>query len=90
MFKTLANVQDFLPLIIIGGLLAFFGLIVIIVIILKRKVSFLQIKKEDIDEETAIKQELDRVLVPIEDENIQKEMEATEIKETSNPSIDEK
>ena len=65
-------IDKYLPLIIIGGLLAFFGLLIIIVIILKRHVSFLQIKKDEISEEEAVQQELDRVLVPVEDEMIEK------------------
>lgn len=72
---------NFLPLIIIGGLLAFFGLIVLIIIIVKRHVSALQIKKEDIPEEEAIEQELDRILVPVEDEETIKEMAKENIEE---------
>ena len=59
------------PLIVI----AFFALIVIIVIVVKKFVKPLQIKKPEIKEEDAIKEELDRILVPIEDENVQKQME---------------
>ena len=70
-------IDKYLPLIIIGGLLAFFGLIIIIVIILKKHVSFLQIKKDEISEEEAVQQELDRVLVPVEDEMIEKKEDET-------------
>lgn len=66
--------QQLLPLFIILGLLGFFGLLIIIIIIVKRHVSALQIKKDEISEEEAAQQELDRVLVPIEDEEIQKAM----------------
>jgi len=59
------------PLIVIG----FFALIVIIVIVVKKFVKPLQIKKPEIKEEDAIKEELDRILVPIEDEEVQKQME---------------
>ena len=59
------------PLIVIG----FFVLIVLIVIVVKKFVKPLQIKKPEIKEEDAIKEELDRLLVPIEDEEVQKQME---------------
>lgn len=74
MFRILAA-ADLLPLWIVLGMLGFFGLIILIIIFVKRHVTALQIKKEDIDEAEAVRQELDRVLVPIEDEEIQKAME---------------
>lgn len=52
-----------------------FGIIVLIVILVKRYVKPLQINKDEVDEEVAVKEELDRVLVPIEDEDIQKQMD---------------
>ena len=55
--------------------LAFFALIVLIVIVVKKFVKPLQIKKPEIDEKEAIKEELDRILVPIEDEEVKKQME---------------
>lgn len=92
MLKLLANdLGGYLPLVIIGGLLLFFGLIVLIIILVKKHVGALQIKKDDIDEETAVRQELDRLLVPIEDEEIQKEMEdiakKEEIKDASKDEV---
>lgn len=60
-----------IPVIII----VFFGLIVVGIILVKKFVKPLQIKKPDIDEKEAVKEELDRVLVPVEDEEIQKQME---------------
>jgi len=66
---------DLMPLWIILGLLGFFGLIVFIVIIVKKYVKPLQIKKDDIPEDVAVKQELDRILVPIEDEETLKQMD---------------
>ena len=54
---------------------AFFGLIVAAVIIVKKFVKPLQINKPDIKEEDAIQEELDRILVPIEDEEIKKQMD---------------
>ena len=70
-----------LSLVIVGVLLAFFGLIVVIVIIVKRNVKALQIKKDDISEEEAIEQELDRILVPVEDEEAAKAMAKENIEE---------
>lgn len=66
--------SNLLPLWIILGVLGFFGLLIIVIIFIKRHVVSLQIKKDDIDEQTAVQQELDRYLVPIEDEEIQKAM----------------
>ena len=59
------------PVIIIG----FFIIVVLIVLVVKKFVKPLQIKKPEIKEEDAIKEELDRILVPIEDEEVQKQME---------------
>ena len=73
MFRTLAS--DLLPLWIILGLLGFFGLLILVIIFVKKHVTSLQIKKDEITEEEAVRQELDRILVPIEDEEIQKAME---------------
>mgnify|MGYP003302777458 CR=1 FL=1 len=56
-------------------IVAIAGLIVLGVILVKKYVKPLQIQKPDIDEETAVKEELDRVLVPIDDEEIQKQMD---------------
>ena len=53
----------------------FFGLIVLAVIIFKKFFKPLQINKPDIKEEDAIQEELNRVLVPIEDEEIKKQMD---------------
>jgi len=56
-------------------IIAFFILIVLIVILVKKFVKPLQINKPEIKEEDAIQEELDRILVPIEDEEIQKQMD---------------
>jgi len=53
----------------------FFGLIVLAVILFKKFFKPLQINKPDIKEEDAIQEELDRVLVPVEDEEIKKQMD---------------
>lgn len=79
--KFYVEFGQFLPLVILGGLLLFFGVIVLVIIIVKRHVSALQIKKEDIPEEEAIEQELDRILVPVEDEETIKEMAKENIEE---------
>lgn len=78
--------NDLLPLWIILGLLGFFGLIIIIIIIVKRHVAPLQIKKDNLTEEEAIQEELDRILVPIEDEEVKKQMMDNE---AHDPSKDE-
>ena len=78
MFRILAA-ADLLPLWIILGLLGFFGLLILVIIFVKRRFSSLQIKKEEIDEQEAVRQELDRYLVPIEDEEIQKAMAEDEL-----------
>ena len=53
----------------------FFGLIVLIIIFIKKFVKPLQIDKPEIKEEDAIQEELDRLLVPVEDEDIKKQMD---------------
>ncbi len=68
------DANQFLPLWIILGLLGFFGFLVLVIILVKRKFTSLQIKKDDIPEEQAIQEELDRVLVPIDDEETLKQM----------------
>lgn len=72
--------SNLLPLWVILGVLGFFGLLIIVIILVKKRFTSLQIKKDDIDEETAAKEELDRILVPIEDEDIQKAMAEDEQK----------
>lgn len=78
--------SDYMALWIILILLGFFGLLIIIIIIVKKYVSPLQIKKDDITEEEAIQEELDRILVPIEDEEVKKQMMDNE---AHDPSKDE-
>ena len=56
-------------------LVAFFGLIVLGVILVKKFVKPLQIDKPEMTDEEAVQEELDRVLVPVEDEEIKKQME---------------
>ena len=69
--RTFATVENFLPLIIIGALLVLFGIIIAVVIYVKRHVKPLGINEEEkVDEEAAVKQELDRILVPIDDEEL--------------------
>ena len=75
--------SDLLPLWIILGLLGFFGFLVLVIIFIKRKFTSLQIKKVDIPEEQAIQEELDRVLVPIEDEETLKQMNEEASKDNS-------
>ena len=67
--------DDFPPFLIVIILVAFFGLIVGGVILVKKFVKPLQIDKPDMTEEEKVKEELDRVLVPVEDEETKKQME---------------
>ncbi len=55
-------------------IVAFFGLIVLAVVLVKKKVKPLQIKKPEISEEQAVQEELDRILVPVDDD-VQKQMD---------------
>ena len=73
MFRIL-DANQLLPLWIVLGMLGFFGLLILVIIFVKRRFTSLQIKKDEIDEVEAAREELDRVLVPIEDEDIQKAM----------------
>ncbi len=73
--KTFGNSIIDNPGIIIAILVVFFGLILLGVILVKKYVKPLQIKKPDLDEKEAAKEELDRILVPIEDEELQKQMD---------------
>ena len=71
--KTLdGNVSS---IVIILALVGFFGLIVLGVILFKRFYKPLQIDKPDMKEEDAVQEELDRILVPVEDEETKKQME---------------
>lgn len=70
--KTLDGVNG---LVIVLILVAFFGLIVLGVILVKRFVKPLQIDKPDLKEDEVVQEELDRILVPVEDEEIKKQME---------------
>lgn len=62
-------------LLFIAIIVAIMGIIVLGVILVKKYVKPLRIQKDEISEEQAAKEELDRVLIPIEDENVQKQME---------------
>lgn len=66
------GIESLVFLLIIVGIA---GLIVLGVILVKKYIKPLQIEKPDVDEETAVKEELDRVLVDIDDEEIQKAMD---------------
>lgn len=64
--------ENLLFILIIVGIM---GAIVLGVIIVKKFVKPLQIHKDDIPEEQAVKEELDRVLIPIDEELVEKEEE---------------
>ncbi len=70
--RTFADLPDgVLAIIIIVSLLALFGIIIGIVIYVKRHSKTLGVAEEEkVDEETAAQQELDRILVPIEEEDL--------------------
>ncbi len=68
----MAEIPTFVYVFIFVG---FFGLIVLGVIIVKKFVKPLQIKKPEMKEEDFVQEELDRVLVPVEDEEIKKQMD---------------
>lgn len=57
-----------------------FGLLVIVIMVVKKFVSALQIKKDNIDEKEAIQQELDRVLVPIDEKDLKEKKETKDEK----------
>ena len=75
MYMKILSKTDFPPILIVLILVAFFGLIVLGVILVKKFVKPLQIDKPEIKEEDAIQEELDRILVPVEDEDIKKQMD---------------
>ncbi len=63
------------PIFIIVGLVAFFGIIVLVVYLLRKYVKAFSSQDKKVDRETAVKQDLDRLLVPVEDEKTKAEME---------------
>ncbi len=73
--KFYGNFIEEHPFIIVIILVAFFGLIVGGVILVKKFVKPLQIDKPEMKEEDAVKEELDRILVPVEDEETKRQME---------------
>ncbi len=66
---------------ILGGVILFFGIIILVIILVKRHVPMFQTKKDEIDEEQALKEEMNRVLVPIDDEETIEEIEKIEKEE---------
>lgn len=68
-------------IVVIVSLLVLFGAIIGIVIYVKRHNKKFGIEEEKVDEQQAVQQELDRILVPIDDEEIQKEMAKKEEKD---------
>lgn len=80
---SFANIgEQLLPLWIILGVTGFFGLLIIIIIVVKKHIPALQIKKEEINEEQAIQEELDRILVKSDEEFVEKK-EESEVQETT-------
>lgn len=71
MIFTSSTLPPWAILLILVGI---FGLIVLLVILIKKFVfKKLQIKKEDIDEKEAVQQELDRILVPIDEDELKEQ-----------------
>lgn len=80
--------DQLLPLWIVLGVTGFFGALVLIVILVKRRFSSLQIKKdEEITEEQAVQQELDRILVPVDE--LEEKKEESTIEEVKNDDAKE-
>ncbi len=63
------------PIFIIVGLVAFFGIIVLVVYLLRKYVKAFTNQDKKVDRETAAQQDLDRMLVPVDDEKTKAEME---------------
>lgn len=59
-------------LFILLGVLGLMGIIVVAVIIFKKKFKKFDIEKPNISEEQAVREELDRVLVPVDEELVEK------------------
>lgn len=57
---------------ILVGVVAFMGIIVLGVILFKKKFKRFDIEKPDISEEQAVKEELDRILVNVDEELVEK------------------
>ena len=73
--KTFAD-ANLMPLWIILALLVFFGAMIAVIIMIKRRTNKIGVNEEEkVDEHQAVQQELDRILVPIDDEEVKKEME---------------
>ena len=59
-------------LFILLGVLGLMGIIVVDVIIFKKKFKKFDIEKPNISEEQAVREELDRVLVPVDEDLVEK------------------
>ena len=59
-------------LFILLGVLGLMGIIVVAVIIFKKKFKKFDIEKPNISEEQAVRDELDRVLVPVDEDLVEK------------------
>lgn len=70
---TLAKFDFNNPIIVILLLLAFFGVIALIVFILRKHLPYFKDDDKPLSEEEAAKEALDRILVPIEKETLEEE-----------------
>ena len=64
-------------LFILLGVLGLMGIIVVAVIIFKKKFKKFDIEKPNISEEQAVREELDRVLVPVDEDLVEKTKDET-------------
>jgi len=63
------------PVIALIVLVLFFALVALVVFLLRKYVKFFKTPEVKVDKETAVREDLDRVLVKVEDEKTKEEME---------------
>lgn len=73
MYKTPLFINEALQsVLILVGVVAFAGVIVLAVILFKKKFKKFDIEKPDISEEQAVQEELNRILVDVDEELVEK------------------
>ena len=63
-------------------ILAIFGGIALIAFLLRQYIPMFQSKDEKVDEETAVREEIERIIVKVDDPKVLHEMENFDVKET--------
>lgn len=63
------------PVVMLVVLIIFFGLLALVVFLLRKYIKAFRSDEKRVDRETAAKEDLDRILVPIKDEKTKEEME---------------